>query len=97
VPNAALRYSPPAPEMADNKRAGGSLLSKLFPRSTRTRPRKNNESGDRSRQQLWVLRDNQPQAVTVTVGATDGIMTEILDGEVTEGMAFISEAVRAGK
>ncbi len=97
VPNAALRYRPPAPEMTEEQAAGGSLLSKLFPRPSRTRSKKTTESGDRSRQQLWVLRDNQPQAVSVTIGATDGIMTEILDGEVTAGMTFISEAVRTGK
>lgn len=97
VPNAALRYRPPEPEMTEKQAAGGSLLSKLFPRPSRTMSKKATDSGDRSRQQLWVLRENQPQAVSVTIGATDGIMTEILAGEVSEGMTFISEAVRTGK
>lgn len=97
VPNAALRYVPPQMEVKNSGRAGGSLLSKLFPRPSRSKGKKRNGSGDKKKQQVWVLRDNQPFAVTVTTGATSGIMTEIISGEVTPGMPLIFESVSKGQ
>ncbi len=51
----------------------------------------------RKTQRVWTLRDNQPVAVPITTGATDGIMTEIKSGEVTPGMPLIIEEVSKGK
>jgi len=97
VPNAALRYAPPQQEEKVASSAGGSLLSKLFPRPSHTRPKKNDESGDRSKQRVYTLRDNQSVAIPVTTGATSGIMTEIVSGEITAGMELIIESVSKGK
>jgi HlyD family secretion protein len=97
VPNNALRYAPPQQEAKTVGSSGGSLLSKLFPRPSHTRPKKNDESGDRKKQRVWTLRDNQPVAIPVTTGATSGIMTEIISGEVTPGMPLIIEEVSKGK
>ena len=41
--------------------------------------------------QVWVLREGAPVALNVKVGISDGRMTEITDGELTEGMAVITE------
>jgi HlyD family secretion protein len=97
VPNSALRFAPPPQETKSTRTAGGSLLSKLFPRPVRTGQNKNAGNGDKKRQRLWILRDNQPVAVPVTTGATDGIMTEITSGEVSPGMPVIIEAVSKEK
>jgi HlyD family secretion protein len=97
VPNAALRYSPQQQEAKNSGTAGGSLISKLFPRPARTRPKKNDETGDKKKQRVWTLRNNQPLAISVTTGATSGIMTEITSGEVTPGTPLIIEAVSKGK
>ncbi len=40
VPNAALRFAPPQQEEQKVGTEGGSLLSKLFPRPSQTRPKK---------------------------------------------------------
>ncbi len=79
------------------KAAGGSLISKLFPRPSRSRPQKSDENGNKKRQRVWTLNDKQPQAVLVTTGATSGIMTEIVSGEVTPGMVLIIESVSKRK
>ncbi|MBN2232720.1 MAG: efflux RND transporter periplasmic adaptor subunit [Deltaproteobacteria bacterium] len=93
VPNAALRYAPP-PAAKTNGTAGGSLLSKLFPRPARTRPqRTGNGGGVRQGRRVWTLRDGKPVGVPVTVGATDGVLTEIIGGEVALGMPLIIESV----
>lgn len=99
VPNAALRYVPPAPEEGTNVNAsGGSLISKLFPRPSRPRQQQRT-TGIRAGkdQQVWTLRDSEPVAVPVTTGATSGIMTEIIDGEVSSGMELIIESISRKK
>jgi HlyD family secretion protein len=96
VPNAALRYTPPKEEEAAET-AGGSLLSKLYPRPAPSKPKKKDEGGDRKKQQVWTLRGGQPVAIPVTTGATSGVMTEIRSGEVSTGMPLIIEAVSKGK
>jgi len=96
VPNAALRYAPPQSE-ENVQTEGGSLLSKLFPRPRRDRQRKTSAAGAGKKQQVWTLRNNQPAAVTITTGATSGIMTEVISGEVTAGMPLIVESVTGTK
>jgi HlyD family secretion protein len=93
VPNAALRYEPPRQETME-RRAGGSLLSRLFPRPARDRQQKRNAEG---KQQVWTLQDGKPVAIPVATGATSGIMTEIVSGEVSAGMPLITESVSKEK
>ncbi|MFZ5799721.1 MAG: efflux RND transporter periplasmic adaptor subunit [Desulfobulbus sp.] len=93
VPNAALRFAPPREEKEVESNAGGSLLSKLFPRPSRTRPEKAMSDGPKKQQTVWTLRGNQPVAVPITTGATSGTMTEVISGELTAGMPLIVEAV----
>lgn len=84
VPNAALRFSPPADEAAPS---GQGLLSKLLPRMPTFRPASRPDNvGER---QVWVLRDGRPAAVAVTVGATDGRLTAITGGDLAPGQAVI--------
>jgi hypothetical protein len=45
---------------------------------------------------VWVLRDNQPVPVDVTVGATDAVMTEILTGDLTVGAAVLVDFLTSG-
>ncbi|MCK9293593.1 MAG: efflux RND transporter periplasmic adaptor subunit [Desulfobulbaceae bacterium] len=97
VPNAALRYAPPQQEKEKVETEGGSLLSKLFPRPSQTRPKKTDDSGTKKKQRVWTLRDNQPVAIPITTGATSGIMTEIKSGEVTAGLPLIIEEFSKGK
>jgi HlyD family secretion protein len=94
VPNAALRYTPPLSEEETVSASGGSLLSKLFPRPARqSQQQRNTGIGAGKEQQVWTIRNNEPVAVPVTIGATSGIMTEITDGGVTEGMELIIESI----
>ncbi|MDY0351703.1 MAG: efflux RND transporter periplasmic adaptor subunit [Desulfobulbaceae bacterium] len=99
VPNAALRFVPPAPEEeASVNASGGSLISKLFPRPSRPRQQQRNTGiGAGKAQQVWTLRNSEPVAVPVTIGATSGIMTEIVEGEVAPGMELIIESISRKK
>jgi len=97
VPNAALRFTPPSTAATSDARGG--LMSFLMPRrpSSLQRQRGSAEDGKRkeNRQQVWTLRDGQPAAIPVTVGVTDGAQTEVLGGEVQDGMALVTDAVSA--
>ncbi|MHB1249938.1 MAG: efflux RND transporter periplasmic adaptor subunit [Polaromonas sp.] len=91
APNTALRFSP---SQADGNGAagasGGGLVSKLLPRMPRTGARKTT-GGNAAARQVWVLREGQAVAVPVKTGISDGRMTEIIGGELQEGMAVITD------
>jgi HlyD family secretion protein len=82
VPNAALRYAPPA--AAESRRNGAGLLGLLMPRRP---PRETMPAaaGPGGRRTVWVLRNDAPVAVSVTTGSTDGSRTQIVEGELAAG------------
>jgi HlyD family secretion protein len=86
VPNTALRFSPQtgAPTSA---KSGSNIMSGMMPRM----PRVNKKAGGGPARQVWVLREGVPVAIKVSPGISDGRMTEITSGELTEGMAVITD------
>lgn len=89
VPNGALRFTPP-----DGPQQQRSMLSRLMPRPPGDDTAKSATRTDR--QQVWLLRDGKPAAVTVTAGETDGRHTEVVAGDLKEGAAVITEASSSG-
>lgn len=97
VPNAALRFTPVERPAEGGRGAEGGLLSKLLPRPPRTPRRSEPEREEGLDRQVWVLREGRPVAIPVTAGATDGLMTQIVDGSpVRPGMALLVDRERAG-
>lgn len=92
VPNATLRFTPPVKEQESSSDGLISQLTRRGPPRSAAKKRTAAET-DKSRQRVWVLRDGQPAEIAVTIGATDGIRTEVLEGDVEPGMALIVEAV----
>lgn len=83
VPNAALRFTPPA---APDKGDDGGLLGKLM---MRWPPRKASARADEpsgNQRRLWVLEGKTPRPVTVTVGATDEQRTAVSGDGLQAGM-----------
>jgi HlyD family secretion protein len=94
VPNAALRFTPPV--AASPAKQSGSLVSNLLPRPPGAAPKPaKGSNGKNGAQKVWVLRDGQPVAVPVTVGSSNGQLTELTGGELEAGMAVITERVGA--
>ena len=98
VPNAALRFNPAA-QSGKSSSQKGSLLSQLMPRPpgpglTKAQKEITNNKG---RQQVWTLRDGEPVAIPVSTGTTDGIWTEITQGELQAGTALLVASVKAGR
>lgn len=92
VPNAALRFQPSTGDGADASKGG--LASAIVP----TRRRRGGGGGERtatigrgSQQTVYILgENNEPQPIRVTVGESDGQVTEVLSGNLRPGMKIIT-------
>ncbi|MFM2262856.1 MAG: hypothetical protein RI959_1532, partial [Pseudomonadota bacterium] len=94
VPNTALRFNPSSSGAAAKSE---SVLSKLMPRPPSTGVRKTARADTKpGERQLWVLKDNQPVALPVKTGITDGRMTEVTGEGVEEGLAIITDQRSSG-
>lgn len=90
VPNAALRFEPAVQQVA----AKTSIMASLMPRPPAGAAKQVKQQRDDSTdKQVWILEQGQPKALQVKTGATDGRYTEIVAGELTAGMAVITEAL----
>lgn len=92
VPNAALRFTPTTTDGAQ-KNSGSSLLSALMPRPPRQTETKKVQTRGTGAPHVFVLRDGQPVAIEVKTGATNGLITEIVGGELKAGTPVITEAM----
>jgi len=98
VPNAALRFTPasaapPGAQLSSGGASGGSMISKLMPAPPRlTRSGGGGNGAAPGERQVWVPVDGgAPRRVPVQVGLSDGKLTEVVGGELREGMAVIVE------
>lgn len=98
LPNAALRFTPPEQEKQVSKQSRG-LVGTLLPRPPRRlSSKKQQDTPTHSRKKhVWMLRDGVPVAIPVTVGTTDGSMTEVVAGDIKPGMSLLLDIVRSGK
>jgi len=95
LPSTALRFTPPVQE---EEKSSGSLVGMLLPRPPHSRSTERQDAaGNKKQQKVWILRDGQPQAMPVTVGATDGVLTEMLTGDLKPGTAVVVDSVTGAK
>lgn len=88
VPNAALRFTPPSTGTAKDKK-NTSLVSALMPHPPRFTATANKTVKNGTHQTIWVLRDGIPASVNISVGVSDGSMTEVVSGEIKPGQPII--------
>lgn len=84
VPNAALRYTPPAAETEPRQ----GFLRQLLPGPPPFRPASRPDEAGPNRT-VWVLRKGQPAEVEIVVGSSDGRRTEVQDGTLDVGEMVI--------
>lgn len=93
IPNTALRFAPPKaaePSKGDNS---GGILRSLMPRPPRgdqvakvAEPR----SGERT---IWILGEGGLQARTVRIGSSDGLVTELLEGDIKPDDRVVTDMI----
>jgi HlyD family secretion protein len=86
VPNAALRFSPPAETQNVDQR---NFLQKIMPGPPRLRRPSSAQQPTGPERKIWVLADGAPKEVSVTVGPSDGKRTQIVSGALKSGQAVI--------
>ncbi len=91
IPNAALRFAPPKGAAGRSKRGG--FFSRIFSRRPRSPIRQHQKSLAHNQQRVWIIRDQQPAAIIITTGATDGTMTEVTAGKIKPGQELIVDTV----
>ena len=95
VPNAALRFIPPAPVQPQLKRG---IVASLLPgpppgNSSQAAP----AQPKGKTQQVWTIRDHRLVPIPVNLGLTNGRLTEVTGGGLQEGMQLVTESVAAQK
>jgi HlyD family secretion protein len=100
VPSAALRFTPPAPK---DKRLPSppsrGLVGALLPRPPQgTANQTDGLNSHKNHQRVWVLKNGSPTSISLSVGLSDGVMTQITAGEIKPGTAVLVDvAVGANK
>lgn len=87
VPNTALRFTP----NRDAKPAARGIVASLMPRGPARAPRRPAGADTAATRRVWILRDGTPAAVSVMPGISDGRMTEVIGGDLREGMQVITD------
>jgi HlyD family secretion protein len=103
VPNAALRFTPPASnDLKKEKRPGSAtVMGKLMPHPPRPQKISStnhpNQAGATANKRVWTLNDGHLFPIQVKTGVTDGIMTRIIEGAIEPGMELIVAVVSEQK
>jgi HlyD family secretion protein len=91
VPNSALRFTPASSPGARASRGG--LLDALLPRPPRRhRSQAKAPVPNGQQQRVWTLKEGKPQPIRISIGSTDGVVTEVTGGNLPQGTAVIVEA-----
>ena len=97
VPNNALRFSPPLEQLQPKQERPRGLLGALFrPPRMGSQPRIE-ESPNKTDKKVWTLVNNLLTPVDITVGSTDGVMTEVIKGNIQSGMELITDILTPQK
>ncbi len=91
VPNGALRFRPSPEVLARYNKADGGRSA--HPETSRI-PVMDKSPEKRT---VWLLKDGVPTSAQITVGITDGTLTEVTGGDIKEGDTLITEAITPQK
>jgi HlyD family secretion protein len=91
VPNAALRFNPTTSSEQSPSTSGG-LFGRMMPRPARPSEGAPGATTRGKAQRVWIVRDGKETAVDITVGMTDGRMTEVTGGDLEAGTPVIVQA-----
>lgn len=98
VPNTALRFSPSTgPAATGGSATSGGILSRMMPRPPRSATKvARTDSNTPGTRELWALQNDQPVAMSVTTGISDGRMTEVSGKGLEPGLLVITDQRSSG-
>jgi HlyD family secretion protein len=101
IPNSALRFQPPAGAFAGgrhHRRGGADGLSTPEPGATPAHHREGGEGGHRRSRgpHVFTLKGGKLVFHRIKLGISDGVNTEVLDSDLKEGDAVVTEATVPG-
>jgi HlyD family secretion protein len=82
IPNAALRFRLPPELLGRQPAPTGGAVAAIVKRAGADRP---------ERRTVWVWRGKKPQPISIRVGISDGTQSEVVDGDLEEGDAVITD------
>lgn len=92
IPSAALRFSPPVKQV--EKKSSGGIVGSLLPRPPRQEEKQREESGSNKQQkQIWTLKDGRLSPVSITIGASNGGLTEVTSGDIQPGTEVVTDTI----
>lgn len=91
LPSASLRFTPPVQKKEVSSKGG--LLSSLFRRPASQSKKRVDTTTDKKQQRVWVLRDGIASSTPVVIGLSDGVMTELVKGEIEPGTPVIIDVI----
>lgn len=94
IPSAALRFTPPVQE---EKKSSTSLVGSILPRPPSSGNKQIGDSANKKQQRVWMLKNGQLSAVSITIGSANGGMTEVAAGDIQPGMAVAVDTISAVK
>ena len=95
IPNAALRFTPPEVKKSSS---GIGFLKKLMPHRPFKRPakKKGKNNFNSKQKQVWTInKRGKLSHVEITIGATNGDVTEVVKGDIKPGMPLVTNAVQS--
>ena len=94
IPSAALRFTPPVQE---EKKSSTSLVGSILPRPPSSENKQIGDGANKKQQRVWMLKNGQLSAVSITIGSANGGMTEVAAGDIQPGMAVAVDTISAVK
>jgi HlyD family secretion protein len=92
IPSAALRFSPPV-KQAEKKSSGG-IVGSLLPRPPKQEEKQREESdSNKQEKQIWTLKAGRLSPVSVTIGASNGGLTEVASGDIQPGAEVVTDTI----
>jgi len=93
IPNKALRFV--FPKKIKKKKEKRGFLSMIIPHPPkRFATERKIESFKGRKRRIWILKGGRPVPVIITIGETDGVMTQVLSGNIKPGTKVIIDILQ---
>lgn len=95
IPSAALRFAPPVQQQ---KKPSAGLVGSLLPRPPKSEGVQSKDAqAGKQRKQIWVLKDKKLVPVSITIGESNGGVTEVRSGDLKPGTMVVTDVVLGAK